>query len=512
MIVMQIALYMIFSGLAFLIFSIYIRRELGELRIISEGIDQISLGNYSHQINVHANNELSKIANTLNEISSSFSGNIKQIEDHKANDSLTGLLNSSKITELMQSEADFAKDNGTKLAIVFIDLDNFKWINDTMGHKFGDETLKAFSELLTKSIGAQGICGRFGGDEFIILIPFQSDISEVSLIVENLRKTSSLPMNILGENFYIKYSIGVSAFPDDDSEIENVLRNADIAANNAKADGKDQVKYYSLSQLSSVSSKTSIAQSLNQALSNGELYLNYQPIAFSKTGEIYGFEALVRWRSSELGLLPPQEFISIAEETGMIIPIGKWILETAFRFTKKIVAEIRPNIIMSINVSAQQLRQPDFVEYVKEIIELTGVDTKNLQFEITESLFIEGLNDAQIVLNEINDLGIKIALDDFGTGYCSFNYLKRLPIASLKIDKTFVNDILTNQRDYNITGSIIDLVHNFDIKTIAEGVESQEQLNALVEMDCDYIQGYVIEMPLSETDVIGFIEANLASE
>lgn len=510
--VIQTGLYLIGLGVMFLIFRFFIRYELRDLKKIMSAVQSINDGSYQVRINSKSSNELKTIADTLDDFSEAIKEKNTMIESYNDIDKMTGLYNKDKLHNILGKGVSDAEEDGTKLAVVFIDLDNFKWINDTKGHKFGDEVLKAFSSQLVKIVGNKGYCGRFGGDEFVIILPFMREFKEIEPLVEKIEKASAVPLSLSGVEFYVKYSMGVSIFPDDDSDGENVLRNADIAANKAKERGKDRLEYYSFSEHSSMSNKTSIAQLLNSALDNGELYLNYQPIVSTKTGRIYGFEALIRWKSSELGQLPPQEFISIAEETGMILPIGTWIFETACRFTKKLVTEMLPDVVMSINVSPQQLRQPGFVEYVRDVIEITGVPVANLQIEITESLLIDGVDTAKEILQRIREMGLRVALDDFGTGYCSFNYLKELPITSLKIDKTFVNEIISSNRDFNIIGSIIELVHHLGIKTIAEGVESKEQYDALNNINCDYIQGYVVGRPLDEDVVTEFVEKNIAEK
>ena len=308
------------------------------------------------------------------------------------------------------------------------------------------------------------------------------------------------------QEIFVKFSVGVSVYPDDDSSADMLLRDAELALHRAKENGKDRIFFYSNTAEKNSLSKAAIANQITSALKANEMHLCYQPIISADSRDIHGFEVLLRWDSLEFGKISPADFIGVAEESGEIVRIGTWIFESACRFLKQICDNYRDDIIMSINVSPIQLRRSDYLEHVKRVIEITQVNPANIQIEITESFLIDFLDSDNGVIREINDMGIAIALDDFGTGYSSLNYLKNLPVKCLKIDKSFVDEINNDTRDYAITDSIIDLVHSLGIKTVAEGIETVGQYKLLREMKCDYIQGYLMSKPLDESDAIAFVE------
>ncbi len=484
-----------------------LHRESSPLHEIRKCTEEMANGNYNYRITSFAKNEFGKVGKNINKIADIMQSESNTLSSYKYTDTLTGLGNRSMLYERMEDIIHTREEGRSRFAVMFVDIDNFKWLNETLGHNFGDEVLCSFASIMKDQLPPEVPVFRFSGDEFIILKEFDNDYSEVNSVIEKLHSCFNKALDILNDKIYIKFSIGISIYPDDDLTPDLLLRDAEMALHRAKENGKDRVAFYTnANRKNSFLSKAAIARSLNEALEKGELALHYQPIISADTCDIHGFEVLLRWISPEFGVVPPTEFINVAEESGAIVQIGTWIFESACRTLTKINENLNPNVIMSINVSPVQLRRDDYIEHVKRVIEITHVNPKNIQLEITESTLIDFTDSKSKVINEINDLGIALALDDFGTGYSSLNYLKNFPIKCLKIDKSFIDEINNNQRDYAITDSIIDLVHNLGIHTVAEGIETVGQYKFLAKMKCDYIQGFLMSKPLEEADAIEFVE------
>lgn len=499
-----------FNVLVIMCLANRIKTELAELPSISRKLEAIKGGNYHTRINSKMTNELGKFCDTVDVLAAEMQAKIDKIENDAYTDALTGLPNRHKLYDYIEDYILAAKDSETRFAVLFIDIDNFKWINDTLGHSCGDEFLIHFSKRVNNIVSTFGRLARFSGDEFIALIELDDDINRVDRIIRTLQSEFEKPINmtdIYMDKIYATFSVGISVYPDDAPNADLLLRNADISKNKAKERGKNRVAYFNQSQHAKLVSKSIISQRLNGALNRGELFLNYQPIIATSDSEIYGFEVLVRWNSEDLGNIPPMDFIHIAEETGLIVDIGTWIFESACRFHKKLCDTYKQPWVISINVSPIQLKQPNFISLIRRALEITEVDPACIQVEITESNLIDFIGSTKnAVIEEMCSLGISLALDDFGTGYSSLNYLKNLPVKCLKIDKSFVDEIYRNSKDSVITNSIIDLVHDLGIKTVAEGVETEGQFASLNRMKCDLIQGFLMSKPLSETETIEFIE------
>lgn len=483
-----------------------IKNESKPISEITTVLTIIKSGTYSARINSASKNELGIIASGIDDLADSLHTKTGLIEKYSNLDQLTGLINRQKFFEIVADCIVTCSEEKSRFAILFLDIDNFKWINDTLGHSYGDQVLITFAERLSLSLGEGVKTARFSGDEFVVLLKIGENNDGIIEAVSKLKAQFDNPITVLGDPIYIKYSIGISVYPEDDITADMLIRDADIAVQKAKERGKGRVAYFNNKLHKKIVSKSAISQQLNSALDKGELFLNYQPIISTQTGDIYGFEVLIRWNSEELGFVPPDEFISIAEETGAIIPIGTWIFESACRFQKKLYDKCHKDLMISINASPVQLKKSNYLEHVKRVLEITKINPKFIQIEITESTLIDFTNNSSDIFNQICDLGISLALDDFGTGYSSLNYLKNFPIKCLKVDKSFVDEIYTNRKDYAITDSIIDLVHNLNIKTVAEGVETVGQFNALKDMKCDYIQGFLMSKPLDEDKMIDFVE------
>lgn len=504
--IQEIIILVCFTALMAVAISNRLTHSFKSVMKILKSITQISNGNYSVKIKSPLQDEIGQISNAIDTMSGELEEKIKIIEHYAYYDSLTGLSNRNKLIASMNEYIVNARENYSKFAVISLDIDNFKWINDTLGHNFGDEYLKIFAETLNDTIGNRGILSRFSGDEFVFVIPFQKNVAEIIELINRIKLTFSKPIKVYTDVLYVKFSLGVSIFPDDDITEDLLLRDADIAMNIAKEHEIECIEFYNNSLHKAVLNKALIAQKLTSALNNNEFYLNYQPILTATNHDIYGFEVLLRWTNSELGTTPPGEFIPVAEETGIIVPIGTWIFESACRFHKVLCERYNKDLIISINVSPQQLIQQDYVENIKRVLNITQINPALIQIEITENTLVTLFSTANDVLMDLCDLGITIALDDFGTGYSSLNYLKSFPINCLKIDKSFVDEIYNNTKDYAITDSIIDLVHTLNITTIAEGVETEGQLKSLNNMNCDMIQGFLMSKPLTEKMALEFID------
>lgn len=418
------------------------------------------------------------------------------IDKLKYYDILTDIPNRKLFINSLENEIIKGKDKDVKTAVLFIDLDNFKEINDTLGHDYGDELLKNVAIALKASIKEGDLVSRVGGDEFFILMKNIGDYSEISNLCEKLLSSLNCEISIAGKSVYTSASIGITVFPDDGEETNILLKNADTAMYSAKYNGKDKYSFFNKNMSDIVVRRVEIEKGLRKALENNEFELNYQPQIDIINNKIKGFEALLRWNSSELGRISPSEFIPVAEKSGLIIPMGDWIIKTAFLQNNIWKSKGYTYDTIAINLSAVQLQNDKFEENLKRIIIETRVNPKFVELEITESILMKDFDKSVKLLNEIRNLGINIALDDFGTGYSSLSYLKQLPINTLKIDKSFIDNIVTNEREKAIVDGIIQLAQKIDLDVIAEGVEAKEQIKLLQNMGCNQIQGYYFSKPL----------------
>ncbi|MDE6593557.1 MAG: EAL domain-containing protein [Oscillospiraceae bacterium] len=480
-----------------------IKHEAKDIPEISRSIEEISRKNFNTRIGSVSENEIGLIARSVDELAQKLQDQNKQIDEYRNIDPTTQLKNRYRLYEYLNDLAVSRDETRQRFALLFVDIDNFKWITETLGHKLGDEFLRTFGQRLKAAVPN---VFRFSGDEFVVVTEFNDDYGVIEEVIKNLRAEMAEPIEILNDKLYAQFSVGVSVFPDDDTNLDMLLRDADIAVSRAKEKGKGRTAYFNPSFHQKLANKATIAQKLNKALENNEMFLKFQPIISVRNGDIHGFEVLVRWENDELGHVPPFTFVQIAEETGAIVEIGTWIFETGCRYLKR-MNEYNSDIIMSINVSAVQLKKKDFIDKVVRTLEIFHIDPKNLQIEITETCLVDFAQGGNNVLQKLADLGISLALDDFGTGYSSFGYLKDMPIKTLKVDKSFVDEICNKNKDLQITGSIIDMVRNLGIKTVVEGVESIEQYNILSEMQCDYIQGFLMSKPLSANDAMEFVKS-----
>ncbi|MBU9711591.1 bifunctional diguanylate cyclase/phosphodiesterase [Evansella tamaricis] len=420
---------------------------------------------------------------------------VKHLANH---DALTGLPNRLMFHQQLQKGLARSKRNKEKLGVMFIDLDRFKFVNDTMGHGAGDNLLMQVSARLVKCVREGDVVARQGGDEFIILVEKTKE-REVSITAKRILELFSFPFTLNEDEFYISPSIGISVFPKDGEDVETLMKNADKAMYLAKGQGKNNYQFYVHEDESILSRKIKLERGLKRALVNKELELHYQPKVVLNSGDIYGVEALLRWNHPELGRIPPTEFIPIAEEIGMIIPIGKWVLEEAC-IQNKIWQDLGIKIMMNVNISSIQFEDSHFVDKVKIALAASQMPPKYLGLEITESV-MQNINRTYAILEELKAVGVKVAIDDFGTGYSSLSVLNNLPIDLVKIDKSFVNEILTNSNTASLVKTMVQMGENIDFDLVAEGIEEQEQVAFLVGNGCKFGQGYFFSPPLPVSEV-----------
>ncbi|WP_088103645.1 putative bifunctional diguanylate cyclase/phosphodiesterase [Halalkalibacter urbisdiaboli] len=411
-------------------------------------------------------------------------------------DALTQLPNRRYVLDSLEVAIKQAKKVKQQIAVLFIDLDRFKLVNDTLGHFFGDHALKMIAERLKKGLSSKDVLARMGGDEFIVYLPELTSPLMATDVAERILKIIRKPLIVDGYEFTITACIGIAIFPDNGSTAESLIRSADAAMYRAKANGSDGFELYNRNMNEDISKLFNVENDLRKALERNEFKLYFQPQFDTRTGKLCGEEVLVRWNHPDNGLLSPSRFISIAEETGLIIPIGDWILREACKQKASWIHAGYPNVPMSVNISSRQFLQVRFVHFIETILEETGLPPEYLDLEVTESVAID-IERTLGVLTKLTQLGIHISLDDFGTGYSSLQYISQLPIQELKIDQSFVQGIGKGQNSEEIIAMIINLAHLLKLFVIAEGVETKEQLHYLANQGCDRIQGFLHSEPLS---------------
>ncbi len=432
----------------------------------------------------------------------------EQIHYQANYDTLTGLPNRSLFQDRLNLALPSMSRTDRKLALMFIDLDGFKLVNDTLGHDIGDLLLKETAGRLGTCVRQGDTVARLGGDEFTIIMPNLVDPRHAPLVGQRVLDALAKPFHLKGHETFVSASIGVTIFPDDASEAKELLRNADAAMYRAKEQGKANLHFFTADLNAVVQERMVLKNGLGKALEKGEFSLHYQPKLEIESGRITGVEALMRWNSPDLGMVSPVKFIPVMEETGQVVEMGEWAIRIACLQHQEWRQAGLPRIRIAVNLSPRQLRDASFVLIVESVLRETGVKPAGLELEITESLLMSDSGGALKALGELHEMGIHMAMDDFGTGYSSLSYLKRFPIDTIKIDRTFVADIATNPDDAEIIRTIISMGHTLNRKVIAEGVENGQQLSLLRDYQCDEIQGYFFSRPLPAGMITKFIKKN----
>jgi diguanylate cyclase (GGDEF)-like protein/PAS domain S-box-containing protein len=412
-------------------------------------------------------------------------------------DSLTGLANRILLRDRLEQSLKAVQRNGSHMALLYIDLDQFKRINDSLGHDVGDALLMQVADRLRHCVRHQDTVARMGGDEFVILLTDIDGMASASSVARKILDSMREPHKLLRHEIIITPSIGITIAPDDSLNADILLKNADLAMYRAKEQGRNNYQYFTEEMNARVLDQLLMEHELRRAISNNELQLVFQPQMELSSGKLVGVETLVRWQHPEKGLLSPDHFIPVAEETGLIVQLGEWVLINACRQWRSLQQVGKPPVKLAVNLSARQFRDPELVDMIQRALTITNFQPINLELEVTETILMEYLDHAVEVLKQIKSLGIAIIIDDFGTGYSSLNYLKRMPLDMLKIDKSFISDIPNSQDDMEIAAAVIAMAHKLNLKVVAEGVETEAQWNFLKNNQCDIAQGYLMGRPMT---------------
>lgn len=446
-----------------------------------------------------------------------YEGTVEEITERKqheaaiqfqaTHDALTGLPNRTLLYDRLEQAVLQAHRHGNILGVVFFDLDQFKYVNDSLGHQVGDRLLKTVAGRLKSCIRHADTVARLGGDEFVLLLADQSGEEAVTHALQRILATVAAPWFVNGTELQITCSMGVSLCPADAIDADTLLKHADAAMFRAKQSGRNNFQFFAAEMNSAVNGRLEMMSSLRRALANGEFTLHYQPKVRLATGSIIGAEALIRWRTPDGNMISPAQFIPVAEESGLIIPLGEWVLRTAcaqaFAWQKAGHAPIP----VSVNLSPLQLERGNVVDMVTRILSETGLAPEYLELEITESVVMREVEKSFAILEQLKALGVKISIDDFGTGYSSLSYLRRFPVNTLKIDQSFVRNIVSDPNNAGIVKAIISLGHTLNLNVLAEGVETEEEYRFLLENRCDEMQGYFLSKPVAQDAFVRMLPA-----
>lgn len=411
-------------------------------------------------------------------------------------DVVTGLPNRSMFLERLHQTLSHAQRDRDKVNLIFLDLDNFKDVNDTQGHDVGDKLLRSVAERLSACLRDSDVLARLGGDEFVVVCPSVDTQESVATVVQRLLAIFTDPFEIEGRQLYTSASIGIAVYPDDSLDASTLFRCADTAMYQAKSDGRAQFRFFSPELNQKIIQRVALENSLRKGLEKQEFFLHYQPLWDIKTARMSAVEVLLRWQSSDYGLMLPSTFISLLEDSGLIKSVGEWVLRKACMQMREWTTEGNRELKVAVNISGKQLKHPDFLEMLTAIIQETGIDPTNLELEFTESIIMENVENTVEIFRRLKEMGIQLSIDDFGTGYSSLNYLKHFPVDRIKIDKSFIDDINHNESDAAIIQAIVSMAQSLSLRVVAEGVENSDQLHRLTTLGCDEVQGFYLAMPM----------------
>jgi diguanylate cyclase (GGDEF)-like protein len=430
----------------------------------------------------------------------------RTIRYQATHDLLTGLPNRLLFGERLSIAMTQAACNQTKLAVMFLDLDRFKWVNDTFGHGVGDHLLQTISKRMATCLRESDMIARWAGDEFTLLLPNIQTAQDGVLIAQRLLEAIKPPIALEGQTLRVTTSIGIALYPDDGTTVDTLLKHADAALYRAKASGRNMYHLFTAEMLTEQTNKLQLGSRLHQALERQEFMLCYQPRINVNTGAVTHLEALIRWQHPDLGLIPPGRFIPLAEETGLIVTLGEWVLRTACQQNQRWQQMGLPPVKVAVNLSAYQLKQPTLVEQVRSILQEASLPPTALELEITETVLMDNTAIAKTTLTRLNQMGISIAMDDFGTGYSSLSYLKEFPFQVLKIDRSFVQDVTTNLHNKALVNAIIAMGSVLNLMLVAEGVETEEQELLLRSLGCEEMQGFRFSPPLTVEETTALLQ------
>jgi diguanylate cyclase (GGDEF) domain len=448
------------------------------------------------------NNTYKELKDTKEELKKQFDellekdAKIKYLAYH---DSLTKLWNKSYLIKKLCEIVDLENED-VKFALLFLDIGDFKNTNDILGHHYGDQLLILIAKKLHKIIGDKCSIYRWGGDEFIVLLENYNEKTEVISLADSIINNLNDEFRIDEKKVYVSLNIGVAIYPYDANDINHIIKNSEVAMYEAKKLGKNKYRFYDKMIFEKIYRKDIIEKHLRNSIKNNELSVKYQPQYNIETKRVVGYEALLRWNSKELGEVSPEEFINVAEESGIIVLLGEWILNESCKQNSKWIQKGIKNII-AINISPIQFEQRDFVDIVRNALKENNLEPELLELEITETSLIKSLDKSIKTIEKLKKIGVKVSLDDFGTGYSSLNYLKNLPLDNLKIDKSFINDIVISDNSKYILTGIIQLAHMLNLRVIAEGIETDEQYEILKDINCDIAQGFLFSKPISNKEI-----------